>query len=86
MNQVFTIDPGFDQEIQELEEFMNPMKIMEPLRWSTTIPHLDKLLIAAPGLSAQLFTKGLELVSVLLLEKSHLKLARPGYQKVMIFD
>jgi hypothetical protein len=90
LHPLFTIDPGFDQEIQELEEYLAPAKPIEPLQWNwiTTEPKIERLLVSSPGIAGQLCFElpQLELVGVLPLESSHLKLSRPGQQKVKITD
>lgn len=82
---LLTIDPGFDQEIQELEEFTNQITIKQSIEWNwvKTVEPISKLLIASPGIATKLLANvPLELVAIAPINSSDVNLAKPGVTKV----
>ena len=84
---LLTIDPGFDQEIQELEEYTNQITIKQSIEWNwlKSAEPISKLLIAAPGIATKLLANlPLELIAIAPINSSDAKLAKPGVTKVSI--
>lgn len=80
MNRLFTIDPGYDYEIQELEEFTNQKPVYNAC-WSNAV-RPSRIIVASPGLSTQILaTIRMELVSTLIFDETDKKLNKPGINK-----